>query len=567
MKTFLYPSLLTVGALLLGGCGRGHKSAPAEVVEQVARKEVKEARENLSALKGAVMKGGELMGGDSQGRPLWRVSADTIRTSGALEGGTPKQAILTNGKATLYRAGKPDSNLHAAKIILFSTPKGIRLQMSEGVTGETVGPWTGKRGAITIAAPRADVDVQSRIIAASGGVRMTQGALKITGQTLRALTSLEKVDVTGQVHGQSENGQVEAKSASYDWKNARLSARSVTATQSGTKITGDALEANTDASSGVLTGHVVAQGAQGNATAPSVAFDWKKNRVTATAATLNGQGGTLRAGSITTDSKLQVASATNLTAQKDGATLRAAFADGFDGLNRLRGRQVSFSRGDLTLTAPRADASKQGANWLLVATGGAHGQNAAGRVSAARVVWDEGRGHVEGSGGVTLEKDGSTLTGATLNSDTKFLKAVLNGNVHGRMQDGSTLTSGTLEKRGDRFFASNGATAKFKSKGSLGVLTLRGARLEAAADGSTAQATGGVTVSTATGATARAPQATYNRATGKITATGGVDFVDPQRGLRQHGDTLVADVNLKQITLSNVRGQGSAELFKGKKLF
>lgn len=536
-------------------------------MREAARQQAKAAGENLSTLKGAVMKGGELSGGDAQGRPVWSLGADEIRTGGQMRGSLPTQATLANARATLYREGQPESSLRAPQITFFNSEKGVRLRMENGVALQSVGPWTGARGAVKISAARGDVDVQNRLLSASNGAVMSQGAVKVSGQTLRAQTSLQQAEMIGKVRATSRNGQIEAARAVYNWKTARLSAQTVTATRAGTRLSARKLEADTAASRGVLSGNVVAQSAQGTARAPQIHFDWAKNLIRADTVIFEGQGGTLRAAQVQTDSQLRLASARGLIVEKDGATLRAAFADGFEGLSRFRGQAVRFSRGDLTFSAPRADARKSGASWILSASGGARGQNAAGKVSAARVTWDETKGRVAASGGVVLQKDGATLSGATLSSDTKFQNASLSGDVRGKMKDGSTLAAGKLEKRGERFFASNGATAQLPSKGAWGNITLRGANVEAAADGSNASASGGVTVTTATGATARAPRATYNRKTQKITATGGVDFFDPVQGLRQHGDTLVVDLARKAATLSNASGQGGRKLLEGKGLF
>jgi lipopolysaccharide export system protein LptA len=567
--SLLFPSALLLG-LFVSGCGHKgkHPSETPEIVQDLARKQAKEAKNNLMGLKSSHMTGATLGGGDSMGRPLWKVSADQIQTAGTLEEGTPKQAVLTNAKATLFRAGKADSYLWAPTMTLFNTGKGVRLQMTKSVRGESAGVWTGNRGTIKFTAPHADVDVQTRTIDASGGVVMTQGPNKVTGQKMHSVTALQKVDVTGKVHGTGDSGQVvDADTATYDWQNDKLVAQKVIASQKGTQITGDTLNADTNANKGTLNGHVVAKSAQGTANAPKVDFDWKKNLIVSNDAVFNGQGGTLRASRIQTDSKLNLAKATNVVAQKDGATLHANSADGFDGLNRITGHTVNFVHEDLTLTAPRADATKKGNKWVLVATGGAHGKNASGTISAPRVTWDEGRNSVLASGGVTMDKEGSTLMGATLNSDTKFNNATLTGNVHGKMQNGSTLAASLLVKSGKSFVASRGTTAHFTSQGQFGPLTMRSPKITAAADGSTATATGGVTVTSATGATVHAPQAIYDRKSGKVTATGGVDFYDPVRGIRQHGDTLVADLGLKVAKLSNPSGQVAQKMFEGKKLF
>lgn len=571
-------------ALLFSGCApKKPESQPsAKSVIEAAKKAAKTERKQFSGIKNVIGSGGELSGGDAQGRPLWKLSAKTIRVSGSAfepESGAkssqkpaPQTATVFEARATLFREGKAETTLIAPQIVVIYRPEGVRLQFSKGMTGSTLGPWTKNRGAVKIAAPRADVDVNARVISASGGVAMNQGTLQIRGQTLRAQTSLKTAEMKGQVRAKdAANGgakaEIEADSAVYDWQKDRVSARKAVATQSGTRLSGEALSADTRATRGNLSGNVRATSAQGQASAPRLDFNWGKDQITAREASFAGQGGTLRASNLVTDSKLRLASARNLVAEQDGATLRAAFVDGFDGLNRLRGREVNYRRADLNFRAPRAEARKSGDKWILVAQGGARGQNASGDVSAAQMTWDEARNRVTASGNVVLHKDGATLRGETLQSDAKFGNATLTGQVRGAMKDGSTLEAGALEKRGETFFARSGAVARFKSRGEMGVMTVRGAQIEASADGENAVATGGVTLTSSTGAKASAPRATYNRKSGKVTATGGVDFFDPVRGLRQHGDTLVVDLKSKKVSLTNSRGQADVKLFEGNKLF
>ncbi|PQV64586.1 Lipopolysaccharide-assembly, LptC-related [Abditibacterium utsteinense] len=566
--------------LLIAGCTHKKSKPDTKSVVEAAKQEAKSEREGFSGIKSVVGSGGELSGGDAQGRPLWKLSAKTIRASGNTLGpeteagktakNAPQTATLLEARATLYRAGKAETTLSAPQIVVFYLPGGVRLQLSKGVKGSTLGPWTKNRGAVKIAAPRADVDVKKRVISASGGVSMNQGTLQVHGQTLRAETSLQTAEMKGRVRAKDTQkgkigGEIEAQSALYDWQKNQVSARQVVALQGGTRLSGQVLSADTRATRGTLTGQVRAQSAQGQASAPRVDFDWGKDQITAREASFSGSGGTLRAASLVTDSKLRLANATNLVASQNGATLRAAFADGFDGLNRLRGREVNYNRGDLSFFAPRADARKSGDKWILVAQGGARGQNASGQVRASQVTWDETRNRVLASGNVVLSKDGATLRGQTLDSDAKFQNATLKGQVRGAMKDGSTLEAKELEKRGETFFARSGATAHLKSRGTLGALTLRGAQIEARADGSSAVATGGVTMTSSTGATASAPRATYTRKTNKVVATGGVDFFDPVRGLRSHGDTLVADLKLNSATLTYAQGQGNSRLLEGLK--
>lgn len=566
---------LFLAGLLLSGCKPQTAPGGAKVVADAAKRAAKVERDEFSGLKSATLSGNELSGGDAQGRPLWKLSAKTIRASGGLLGGGAdalKTTTLLDARATLYNAGNPESTLQAPQILLFRTKKEVRLQFSKGMTGTTEGAYTGGRGLIKIAAPRADVDVNNRLISASGGVKMSQGAVQISAQTLRSRTSLQNVQLQGRVRAQNaQNGVVEAKTANYDWKNNRVAARTVSALRGETRLSGDVLNADTDASSGTLSGQVRAQSAQGQASAPRLDFNWKRDQITVRDATFTTPNGTLRAANLVTDSKLRLASAQGIVAQGDGATLRAGRATGFDGLSRLQAQNLDFRRGDTQFSAPRGTARKIGAKWVLEAQGGARGQNSGGKISAPRVIWDENRARVEASGGVTLQKDGATLRGQSLQSDTRFQNATLSGQVRGQLRDGSVLTAQTLEKRGAKFLAKSGATASLPARGSLGALTLRAAQIEASSDASGAisgaTATGGVTLSSSTGATARAPRAIYNRQTATVTASGGVDFADPKRGIRTRGDTLIYHLDSNQAMLSYSRGQGRMNLFDGKKLF
>ena len=571
-------------AFSFSGCAPKNpdSQSTSKTVVDAAKKAAKAERDQFSGIKRVIGSGGELSGGDAQGRPLWKLSAKRMeasanafgagdKTSGSKKN-APQTATVYEARATLFRDGQPETTLVAPQILVIYAPSGVRLQFPKGMTGSTVGPWTKNRGAVKIAAPRADVDVEKRVVAASGGVSMSQGGVRIGGQTLRAQTSLQSAEMKGRVRAKNSalggpGGEIEADSALYNWQKNTVSARNVVALQRGTRISGAFLEADTGATRGTLRGDVRAQGAQGQANAPRVDFDWSRDQITAQNASFGGQSGTAaHASSLVTDSKLRVASAQNLVVSQSGATLRAAFADGFDGLTRLRGRDVTYRRADLAFSAARADARKSGDKWILVARNGAHARSASGQVSAPQVTWDEASNRVVASGGVALQKDGATLRGQTLQSDAKFQNATLRGQVRGAMKDGSTLESNALEKRGEMLYARLGATARLKSRGEYGVLTLRAAQIEARADGQSATASGGVTMTSASGAKASAPRAVYNAKTGKVTATGGVDFFDPVRGLRTRGDTLVADLQLNAATLTNARGQGNSRLLEGLKL-
>jgi lipopolysaccharide assembly outer membrane protein LptD (OstA) len=524
------------GGVLLAGCGT---TEPKAAVEAAARSEAQAAKEQLSSVQTAVLRGGQLRGGDAHGRPLWSLGAKEIRalTSAGDKGqsafGVPKHALLLEARATLYREGKPDSTFKAAQIEMFNTPQGMRLKMTGGVTAQSAGPMVGNRGPVTVKAPRADVDVKQRILSASGGVKVNQREVQLESAALRSQTSLSNMDLTGGVTAKTKGSVLKAVTANWDWGKDKVTAQKPVAQQGDTTLSGDVLVANTLTQIGQITGGVKAKGPKGEATAPSMSFDWEHNRIEARDAVFNGQGSTLRAGTLRTDSQLKVANASDVVVEREGATLKAASATGFDKLSRLNGNGVTYEKD------------------------GAH-------VEANAASWGDGR--VQGRGGVTLRKQGIEITGDRVDGDDKFENAQISGAVRGKMPNGGTLRAARVEKRGDKILANEGVNATFPVTGPYKQLTVTGDRLETTADGAVAVLTGHVQVTSETGAVLRAPSARYDRQAQKITATGGVYFKDP-RGLEQRGETLVADLNLKQAVLTNVRGQVAGKLFQGKNLF
>jgi hypothetical protein len=171
-----------------------------------------------------------------------------------------------------------------------------------------------------------------------------------------------------------------------------------------------------------------------------------------------------------------------------------------------------------------------------------------------------GGGRVVGAGGVTLVKDGNSISGARLDSDDKFTAATLRGNVNGRLAQGGTVAAGVVLLRNGMVLARDGVS------GRRGTLRLKADMLDATRDGQHATMRGNVVVTSDDGITARAPLVRYDKKRGTVTATGGVTVVDPRRG-RQQGRVLVADLGLKKATLTDVTGTFNEQLFKDRKLF
>lgn len=587
------PFLILLGA----GCNSKAPDAPREELQKAVKNEAKDAEKSFSGLSGSVVKNGELQGGDAQGRPLWKLAAREIRASGDLSGGAPKSATLLDASATLFRAGSEEIVLRAQKIQMFQTPAGLRLQLG----GKVVAKSRSLIGApVEIMAPRADVDVAKRLISASGGVVARREKIEVRGPNLRAQTSLSRADFPSGASVQTLDGKIDSKSAIVDWKTRKLSAKTVVATRQNTVLRGQLLNADGIFERGILSGNVVLSAQNGAAKAPRVDFDWKRDRIFAQNASFAGEGAILKAASLRTDSNLHVADATNFEIRKNGAILRAQSAQGFDKLNRLKAQNVVLTRADIEISATSADAT----NWdskapKIVASGGVlarrdgvtvranraiwtgNAQNGVleasenvrlqsprGNVRADRAIWrgNARKGQISATGNVILSADSSNVSGQKLQSDAKFENAILSGEVRGKLRDGTTLRAPKIEKIGEKFVASSGASAILPSKTGFGSVEMRAARVEISNNGQIARATGGVRLKSQSGATASAPSAIYNRKTGKITASGGVQFSDPARGLRQSGESLVADLGLKSAEILNVQGQGT-KIFEGQSLF
>ncbi|RYX84526.1 hypothetical protein EON83_09240 [bacterium] len=623
MKPTICLSLAAV-ALFIGGCSQ--KTSVSETDRAQFQKELKdEAKRGASSVKGlssATVRGGQIEIGDAQGRPLWRVQAKELRSQGEMKGGIPQSAVLTQASATLFQAGKPESSFRANTINLFNTAKGVRLQM----VGQVVASSKILLGApIELRAPRADVDVTKRTMSASGGVAAKRGDITLKTPELTGQTSLQTLGckiATIDARGTTVRGQ----NALFNWKTNHLSAQKVTATHEKVVLTGQQLEADTAAQRGVITGQVQAKSPKGAATGPRLEFNWKNDRIFVPNALFQGQEAKVQTAALTTDSRLNVTNAQNVRVERDGAVLTIRSARGLENLSRISGSGVIFSRGTLRLEAGSAQTN----NWSkdsgsIQASGGVFARTNQGTVRARSATWsgNADSGSVTASGGVQINGQGSTLSGDRGQSDAKFQNAVMSGSVRGKLRDGTRITAGQLEKRGESYVASRGATANLpdgtfvtaarvegngdnavatggasatlqdgtkvragrvekrgnnvvatsgatatlRSAGSLGRITVTAARVEGNTTNSRVVASGGVVMRAQNGTVVRAPRAIYDRSSNKITATGGVSLVDPVRQLSQTGTSLVADLSLKEVTIANVRGQGQTNTITGKGLF
>ena len=561
---------IVVLAALAGGCARSDlgERAVSDAAKAAVKDEAGKVKSSAQKIGDVQIEGGKLVGTDAKGEPLWELSAKLIVTKEQVKSGNPKRATLSDATVKLYRAGQLESTFDAPVIEFFNADKGLRLTMPRGVKASNAGA-LGKDGVpIQVAAPRGDVDVSARVVNLSGGARVVRGPILVMGQTLRTQTDLARSTLNGAVVATSPDGTTKAKRAIFAWKANKLAANAVTFTRPGLTLTGDNLDADTAAQKGTLSGHVRAVAPDSSANAPSVDFDWKADSIRAANANLTREGAQMQTAQLRTDSKLKVADAQNVTIRKDGAILKAASARGFDGLKQLSGTQVTVTRDGTTLTAARAQADNWSAqNGKLTGSGGVTATDAQGRLRAPTATWSGGpNGQIVASGGVEIVSDGTTIRGARGQSDAKFKVATLNGDVRATLKDGSTLRAPSVRKSGDQIVASGGTLAQMQTSGQLGLLTIRAPRVETTVGGQTARASGGVNLKSASGATATAPTATFDRAAQKVVASGGVTYRDPKIGTL-NGKTLRADLRLQSAVMDQGNGQIRGDLFGGKGLF
>ena len=564
----LFP--LVLFAVFAGGCARSDlgENAAAEVVKSAVENEAGKAKESLKSVGAAKMLGGKLTGADAKGNKLWELSAKLMQTKELGKGDIPKRAIFTQANVKLFRDGQLESTFAAPLIEFFNADDGLRLTMRQGVRATNVGA-LGKDGVpIAISARRGDVNVAKRLVSLTGDAKVVRDQITVTGQTLRTQTDLARSQMLGNVVAISPQGTTKALNAVFAWKANSLNANAVTFTRDDLVLTGAKLVADTAAEKGTLSGDVRAQTPTSKASAPSVAFDWNAEIIRAPRAIVTREGAQMQTGALQTDSHLKIGSAQDITINKDGAILKAASAQGFDKFSHLSGTRVTVVKDGTTLVAARATTDNWSArDGKITGEGGVSATNKDGRMTAPQTIWSGGdNGQITASGGVEIVADGTTIHGARAVSDAKFNVVTLSGDVRAQLDDGSTLNAPKVSKSGQQIVATGGATAQMKSSGELGLLTIKAPRVETTIGGQTARASGGVHLKSASGATATAPQAIYNRATKTVTASGGVTYRDPQRG-ELKGKTLTTDLKLKNSRMTGVQAQSSGDLFDGKSIF
>ena len=564
-----FTSLILLAALA-GGCARSDlgERAASEVVKSAVKEEAGKVKSSAQKIGNIKIDKNKSVGFDAKGNKLWEMSARLIVTKEPMSSGNPKRATLSDATVKLYREGQLESTFDAPLIEFFNAEKGLRFSMTKGVKASNVGA-LGKDGVpIQVAAPRGDVDVANRVVSLSGGARVVRGPITVTGQTLRTQTDLARSTLVGDVVAKSPQGVTKAKNAIFAWKANKLVANDVTFVRPDLTLTGDKLSADTAAEKGTLTGNVRAVAPDSTATAPSVDFDWKADVIRAANANLSREGAQMQTVQLRTDSKLKVADAQGVTIRKDGAILKAASAQGFNGLKQLSGTKVTVVRDGTTLTAARAKADNWSAkSGTVEGEGGVAASNAQGKMNAQSAVWSGGKnGQITAQGGVEIVSDGTTIRGARGQSDAKFNVATLSGDVRATLKDGSTLRAPSVRKSGEQIVATGGTIAQMKTQGQLGLLTIRAPRVETTVGGQTARASGGVNLKSASGATATAPTATFNRTTQKVVASGGVTYHDPQIGTL-NGKTLRANLRLQSAVMDHGNGQINSKVFGDKGLF
>ncbi len=433
---------------------------------------------------------------------------------------------------------------------------------------------------------------------ATGKITLSHNGTTLTGTRLDADTNgargalsggptMGATGATSGVLAMAAQGRARAANIAYNWERGTISARGgVTVT----KPEGTLQAAQVDADDRLQT--VTAQGAvtlrKGDITlraARVLAFDKLERAVASGGVTLIRPDARLRAARAEAwlnDERVVATGGVSLA--RPDSTLRAARVEAWLRDNRaLASGGVTLLRGDLTMRAARADATNASGAPRVTASGDVVVQSGAGSVRAARVTWSgapgsgavnkgsngiagRGGGRIVANGGVTLRREGNEMRGARLQSDDAFRQATLTGDVGGRLAGGGSLSAGTVLWRS----GATPAASRVLAQGGVSVrrdqIRLRADTLDARGDGSHATLRGNVVLTSDDGVTARAPLARYDKAAGKIYASGGVQLDDPQRG-RQRGRVMVADLNLQKATLTHVTGSFSDKLFKNRKLF
>jgi lipopolysaccharide assembly outer membrane protein LptD (OstA) len=541
MKSLLKVLLFSSSIAALSGCSY---FSPQQRARDAITAQTKKAKSQLDKLRTATLSGTDLNGTDDAGRPLWKVSAKTIHAIGNAQGvesgSMPANAQLTDAHVILYKNGKPDSQLDSPQVkLLYQQDGNVRLVMGGSVKVLSQVYGAKQRGAVKITTPQATINVKKRQLWTNHGVTLEQGKgadhVVVTSKTLLANISTKIADFGGGVTSSTSRGVMTANGANWNWATGQLTAQGkVTARGNDINITGQHLNADTNAHIVTVSGNVTAKSDRGTATASKVLYHWDNGKLMASGGVhLQGKGATVNASQIET------------TKAMDDATASGG---------------VQVRRGDLKVQANSATVTKMGDNAFTVTGNGAvKVQSPQGWAKANHATWKNGQ--ITANGNVTLSHDGYSISGDNLNTDDKFAQATLSGDVHGQMPGGGSVNAGKAVYSNGKVVATGGVS------GRKGDLRLKASRLESSADGKKVELTGNVTVRNSDGTTISAPHARYDRNKNEVYAWGGVTLHDPAHSLTQHGKTLTANLNLKQAVLTDVSGSGKMNVLQGKKLF
>ncbi|MEO6906807.1 MAG: LPS export ABC transporter periplasmic protein LptC [Abditibacteriaceae bacterium] len=539
MKSLLKVLLLACCISALSGCSY---FSPQQTARDAIKAQTKKVKSKLDTLRTATLSGTDLSGTDDAGRPLWKITAKTIRAKGNPkgDGSIPANAELTDAHAILYSNGKPESQYDSPRMQLqYEEDGNVRILLSGGVKAIAQGSWTKQRGSVQITTPQAIVNIKKRQLWTNHSAKIEQGKgteqLLVVSKTLLANTSLKTADLGGGVTSTTSRGVMTANSANWNWATGQLAAEGkVSAHGTNINISGQHLSADTNAHLVTVSGDVTAKSDKGTATASKVLYRWDSGKLMATG---------------------------NVHLQDNGATVSASQIDTTKAMgDATASGGVQVRRGDLKVQANSATVTKMGDKAFAVTGNGAvKVQAPQGWAKANHATWKNGQ--ISANGNVTLSHDGYSIRGDNLNTDDKFKQATLTGDVHGAMAGGGTMSAGKAVYSGGKVVASGGVS------GQKGDLRMKADRLESNADGKLVELTGNVTVRNSDGTTISAPQARYDRDKKIVYAWGDVTLHDLTHHLTQHGKTLTADLNLKQAVLTDVSGSGKMIVLQGKKLF
>ncbi len=578
----LIAGMLALAAVALAGVflamnTGGDKTNQAE---DYLKEEAEAAKNETTGWTSVIQKNGVLLGKDKKGRPLWKLSADTIRARNDSQSGMPRQAEATNANAVLYNEGKPETTFRAAKVLLnYGEGKApTRMTMKGGVTARSSADWTRPRGPVAVKAPRLEVNVDDRRIYAPEKARLEQGLagkppiVVVVAQKMKADAALKAMQLSGAVAATTPQGAFKATAANWNWQSGRVAANGpIVVTHEDTTLTGTSLLADTQTGKGVLKGEVKAKNAGGTASAKTLDYDWKAGEIVARGGVvLARDGATLKAASITTDDKLNRAQANGgVTLQKDDLLVKANRAQAFDKMTRaVASGDVRLTRGAMSATAARLSVFNIGGGnaTRIKAEGGASFFQAPTKVSAGTVeavgVSSKSGGaaaqKIVASGGARLEsgelKVAASRVEATSVAGQRIGEVTASGNVE--YSRGATRVSAArvqafniADKKAEKIIASGGATLRD------GDLRVSASRVEASnvsqAGAARVVATGGAKARNKDGAASGERVVWQNH---QIVATGAVKL--EASGNILSGRELKSDDKFERATLSgNVSGK------------